>query len=48
VLFTVYAPAGIAEGMVRDHLRDLGDLVLGVAPDAQIEHIEVVGAGSGR
>jgi DNA/RNA-binding domain of Phe-tRNA-synthetase-like protein len=48
VLFTVYAPAGIAEGMVQDHLRDLGDLVLGVSPDAQIEHIEVVGAGSGR
>ena len=47
VLFTVYAPAGIPEEKVRDHLSDLGEFVLAVAPTAEVTHAEVVGAGSG-
>src|SRR3990170_4356990 len=42
VLFTVYAPAGIPEEKVRDHLRDLKDFVLAVSPSAEVEDAEVV------
>jgi DNA/RNA-binding domain of Phe-tRNA-synthetase-like protein len=47
VLFTVYAPTGIAVESVRDHLGDLKHYVLIVAPGAQVEHLQVVGAGWG-
>ena len=47
VLFTIYAPAGIPEEKVRDHLSDLGEFVLAVSPTAEVTHAEVVGAGSG-
>jgi DNA/RNA-binding domain of Phe-tRNA-synthetase-like protein len=44
VLFTVYAPAGIAERKVREHLDTLRDLVLTVSPAAEIQHADVVEA----
>ena len=47
VLFTVYAPAGIPERNVRDHLSDLREFVLAVSPTAEVDHTEVVEAGSG-
>jgi len=34
VLFACYAPAGIGENAVRDHLEDIRANVLLVAPDA--------------
>ena len=48
VLFTIYAPAGIPEEEVRDHLSDLREFVLAVSPAAEVEHAEIVDAGSGR
>ena len=47
VLFTVYAPAGISQERVRDHLRDLRDFVVAVSSAAEVEHSEVVHARSG-
>ncbi len=44
-LFTVYAPEGVNEQAVRGHLEDIRDNVLLVAPDGQMELLEVVGAG---
>ncbi len=44
-LFTVYAPEGVGERAVREHLEDIRDNVLSVAPDGQTEVLEVVGAG---
>jgi len=41
VLFTVYAPAGVAEGRVHGHLGDLKDFVLTVAPGSQVDHMQV-------
>lgn len=41
VLFTVYAPPGIDPGAVRAHLADIGDNVRLVAPQAEIELLEV-------
>ena len=43
VLFTVYAPPGIGEQAVYDHLRDIQANVLLVAPEAQVEVLEVYG-----
>jgi len=43
VLFTVYVPPGIDEQLVSDHLRDIQANVLMVAPDAEIEALEVHG-----
>jgi DNA/RNA-binding domain of Phe-tRNA-synthetase-like protein len=37
VLFTVYAPPGIASLAVKAHLDDIRDNVLVVAPDAEVE-----------
>jgi DNA/RNA-binding domain of Phe-tRNA-synthetase-like protein len=45
VLFTVYAPPGIAVEQMRDHLNDLSDNVRIVAPRAEVEAMEVIGAG---
>lgn len=43
VLFTVYAPAGIGEQAVFDHLEDIQANVLLVAPAAEVEMLEVYG-----
>lgn len=44
VLFASYAPAGVPAPSVRAHLEDIRDYVLGVAPDARIDVLEVLGA----
>jgi DNA/RNA-binding domain of Phe-tRNA-synthetase-like protein len=44
VVFTVYAPAGIGEGTVLNHLQDLQQNVLLIAPNAQAELLQVFGA----
>ncbi len=44
VLFTVYAPAGIGEQALRQHLRDIESNVRLIAPEAETEHLEVYGA----
>ena len=44
-LFTVYAPEGVGEQAVREHLEDVRDNVLLAAPGGQTELLEVVGAG---
>ena len=41
VLFTVYAPPGIGEGTVRQHLQDIQDNVTLVAPEAEVDMLEV-------
>jgi DNA/RNA-binding domain of Phe-tRNA-synthetase-like protein len=43
VLFTVYAPAGITEALVTQHLQDMRDYVLIIAPQAQVELLRVFG-----
>jgi DNA/RNA-binding domain of Phe-tRNA-synthetase-like protein len=43
VLFTVYAPPGIGEQAVYDHLQDIQANVLLVAPEGQVELLEVYG-----
>jgi DNA/RNA-binding domain of Phe-tRNA-synthetase-like protein len=43
VVFTVYAPAGIDEQTVMDHLQDMRDYVLIIAPEAQVEFLQVFG-----
>jgi DNA/RNA-binding domain of Phe-tRNA-synthetase-like protein len=43
VVFTVYAPAGIDEQLITQHLQDIRDYVLVVAPDAQMELLQVHG-----
>ena len=43
VVFTVYAPAGINEQAVSQHLRDIQEYVLMFAPRAQVELIKVFG-----
>ena len=40
VVFTVYAPAGIAEGDVRLHLEDIRENVTVIAPEASVDSIE--------
>jgi len=43
VVFTVYAPAGIDEHLIMQHLGDMRDYVLVVAPQAEIELMQVYG-----
>ena len=43
VVFTVYAPNGIAESAIAQHLRDIQANVMSVAPSAQVELLEVYG-----
>ena len=43
VLFTVYAPPGVGEQAVYDHLRDIQANVLLVAPEADVELLKVYG-----
>ena len=44
----VHRGEGLSEQAVREHLEDIRHNVLLVAPDAQTELLEVVGAGWGR
>ncbi len=44
VIFTVYAPGGIAEETVLNHLHDLQENVLLIVPHAQVEMLQVFGA----
>ena len=41
VIFTVYVPAGIDEQLVTQHLQDMRDYVLVIAPQAQVELLQV-------
>jgi DNA/RNA-binding domain of Phe-tRNA-synthetase-like protein len=41
VLFTVYAPPGIGEGPVRQHLNDIKDNVMVCSPEATVDALEV-------
>jgi len=41
VVFTVYAPAGIDEQLIIGHLEDMRDYVLVVAPEAEVELLDV-------
>jgi DNA/RNA-binding domain of Phe-tRNA-synthetase-like protein len=43
VLFTVYAPPGIEEQAVHQHLQDIRSNVLIVSPDAEVELLQVFG-----
>jgi DNA/RNA-binding domain of Phe-tRNA-synthetase-like protein len=43
VVFTVYAPAGIDEELIMGHLQDMRDYVLVIAPEAEVELLEVYG-----
>jgi DNA/RNA-binding domain of Phe-tRNA-synthetase-like protein len=43
VVFTVYAPTGIEEQAVMQHLQNIRDFVLVIAPHAQVELLEVYG-----
>jgi DNA/RNA-binding domain of Phe-tRNA-synthetase-like protein len=48
VLFTVYAPAGIHEDKVRDHLSDLREFVTAISPAAVVQHAEVTTSKASR
>lgn len=43
VFFTVYAPPGIGEQAVYEHLRDIQDNVLLIAPESRVEMLKVYG-----
>ncbi len=43
VVFTVYVPAGIEEQAITQHLEDMRDYVLVVAPQAEVGLMEVYG-----
>ena len=43
VFFTVYAPPGIGEQAVWEHLRDIEANIMLVAPEARVETMEVYG-----
>ena len=43
VIFTVYAPAGIDEGLIMQHLQDMRDYVLIITPQAEVEKLEIYG-----
>jgi DNA/RNA-binding domain of Phe-tRNA-synthetase-like protein len=45
VVFTVYAPAGIDEQAVEEHLGDMREYVLSIAPQAQVEQLQVYAGG---
>jgi DNA/RNA-binding domain of Phe-tRNA-synthetase-like protein len=48
VLFAVYAPTGVGEKAVRDHLEDLRSNVLLVAPEAETRLLATLPAPLGR
>ncbi|HKJ37490.1 MAG TPA: phenylalanine--tRNA ligase beta subunit-related protein [Anaerolineales bacterium] len=41
VVFTVYVPAGIEEQLIMQHLQDMRDYVLLIAPQAEVELLEI-------
>ena len=41
VVFTVYVPAGIDEQLIMQHLQDMRDYVLLIAPQAEVELLEI-------
>jgi DNA/RNA-binding domain of Phe-tRNA-synthetase-like protein len=43
VVFTVYSPAGIDEGLITSHLQDMRDYVMVIAPEARVELLEAYG-----
>ena len=43
-VFTVYAPAGITTQAIQHHLEEIQDNVLVIAPEAQVEMLQVLGA----
>lgn len=43
VVFTVYAPAGIEEQVIIQHLQDMRDYVRVIAPPAEVELLDVYG-----
>jgi len=43
VVFTVYAPAGIDEQLIMGHLEDMRDYVRVIAPNAEVELMQVFG-----
>ena len=43
VVFTVYAPAGINEQTVAQHLQDIQEYVTVIAPQSQVELLKVFG-----
>jgi DNA/RNA-binding domain of Phe-tRNA-synthetase-like protein len=43
VVFTVYAPAGIDEQAIIQHLQDMRDYVMVIAPQTEVELMEVYG-----
>jgi hypothetical protein len=43
VLFAVYAPVGIGDQAVRDHLEDIRANVLVIAPEAETVALEIAG-----
>jgi len=43
VVFTVYAPAGIDAKLVVQHLQDMRDYIFVIAPQAQVELLQVFG-----
>jgi DNA/RNA-binding domain of Phe-tRNA-synthetase-like protein len=43
VIYTTYAPAGISEKTVSDHLQDIQEFVHIFAPDARTEMLEIFG-----
>jgi DNA/RNA-binding domain of Phe-tRNA-synthetase-like protein len=45
VFFTIYAPPGIGVQPVDEHLRDIQTNVLLIAPEAEVELMEVYGTG---
>ena len=44
VVFTVYAPAGVEETLIMQHLQDMRDYVLVIAPEAEVELLHVYGS----
>lgn len=47
VIFTVYAPAGIGEQVVEQHLEDIRDTVTLIDSEAKVELLAVLGGGRG-
>jgi DNA/RNA-binding domain of Phe-tRNA-synthetase-like protein len=43
VVFTVYAPVGIDEQTITQHLQDIREYVMVIAPQAQVDLLEVYG-----
>ena len=48
VLFAVYAPPGIGELAVAEHLRDIQSNIMLIAPEAEVELLEVYTAPAFR